>query len=302
MGRDATRQRDGTQSQSDSAQTGACPIFPADNPWNTPIDNAPVHKDSAKIIARVGGGLSLHPDFGTVYAGAPNGIPYVVVPGSQKRVPIRFTDYGSESDKGPYPLPADAPIEGGPQGTGDRHAIAVDLDNCMLYELYRAFPDGEGFKAASGAVFNMRSNKLRTIGWTSADAAGLPIFPGLVRYDEASKGEINHALRVTFEKTRKAYVLPATHWASNSTADDLPAMGLRFRLKASVDISSYSTTNQRILRALKKYGMFVADNGGDWFLSGSPSSSWNDDDLHKLKQIKGSDFEIVETGPIKTSF
>lgn len=281
-----------------------CSVFPANNPWNTDISSYSVHKNSAKYVANIGASESLHPDFGTVWAGAPNGIPYVIVPGNQPKVPIKFTDYPSESDPGPYPIPKNAPIEGGPNGTDDRHVIAVDMTNCMLYELFYAFPvsGGKSWKASSGAIFNMKSNKLRKIGWTSADAAGLPIFPGLVRYEEVKAGAIKHALRFTVVKSQKAYVLPATHWASSSTDPNRPPMGLRFRLKKSFNISGYSKDNQVILTALKKYGMIMADNGGDWFLSGAPNSKWNDSDLHKLKQVKGSDFEVVDTGPIKTSY
>lgn len=286
------------------AKPAVCPVFPANNPWNTDISAYPVHKNSANFITNIGAGESLHPDFGTVWAGAPNGIPYVIVPGGQPKVPIVYTDYGNQSDPGPFPIPDNAPIEGGSNGKGDRHVIAVDLTSCVLYELFNAFFQGagKGWKASSGAKFDLKSNKLRTIGWTSADAAGLPIYPGLVRYDEVQSGAIKHALRFTVNNSQKAYVLPATHYASSSTDANRPPMGLRLRLKASVKISGYSKSNQVILKALKTYGMIVADNGSDWFLSGAPDPKWNDSDLNKLKQIKGSDFEVVDTGPIKTSY
>ena len=286
--------------------TGAtCSVFPANNPWNTDISGYKVHKASASIIASIGAEKGLHPDFGTVYNGAPNGIPYTLVSKGQAKVPIVFTDYGDESDPGPYPIPQDAPVEGGAAGSGDRHVIAVDMSGCVLYELFNAWPQGKGkgWKASSGARFDMRSNKLRKIGWTSADAAGLPIYPGLVRQQEVAAGTISHALRFTVQKSRKAYVLPATHWASSSTNPAHPPMGLRLRLKASFDISGFSKSNQVILKALKAYGMFVADNGSDWFLSGAPSPKWDDDDLHKLKSgVKGKDFEVVDTGTIQTSY
>jgi hypothetical protein len=281
----------------------SCTVFPASNPWNTDISGSKVHASSAAFIASIGATKGLHPDFGTVWNGAPNGIPYVVVPGNQAKVPIVFTDYGNESDPGPYPIPPNAPIEGGANGTGDRHVIAVDMTGCVLYELFNAWPQPNGsWEASSGATFDMRSNNLRPIGWTSADAAGLPVYPGLVRRDEVKAGAINHALRFTVSKSQKAYVLPATHYASSSTDPNLPPMGLRLRLKASFDISGFSADNQVILTAMKKYGMFVADNGSDWFISGAPDPSWDDDDLAKLSQVKGSDFEAVDTGPIKTSY
>ncbi len=286
-------------------QGSACGVFPADNAWNTDISGHKVHKLSNSIIASIGLSKGLHPDFGTVYNGAPNGIPYVVVPKGQAKVPIQFTAYGDESDPGPYPIPDTAPVEGGPSGSGDRHVIALDMHGCMLYELFNAWPQGKGkgWKAASGARFDLRSNKLRKLGWTSADAAGLPIYPGLVRYDEVAAGAIKHALRFTVSKTRRAFVLPATHWASSSNDTARPPMGLRLRLKANFDISGFSKSNQVILRALKTYGMLVADNGSDWFLSGAPDKRWDDDDLHKLKQgVKGKDFEVVDTGPIRTTY
>jgi hypothetical protein len=276
-------------------------VFPADNAWNQDISNEPVDPNSANLIASIGLNTTLHPDFGTVWNGAPNGIPYVVVSGSQGRVPITFTAYGDESDPGPYPVPSDAPIEGGPNGTGDRHVIVIDRDNWKLYELYRAFPDGSGWSAESGAVFDLNSNALRPAGWTSADAAGLPIFPGLVRYDEVfGLREITHALRFTAARTRRAYVHPARHFASSNADPNLPPMGMRVRLKASFDISGYSPAVQVILRALKRYGMILADNGSNWYVSGAPDPRWNDDELRTLKTLRGSDFEVVRMGTVVT--
>jgi hypothetical protein len=276
-------------------------VFPADNPWNQDVSNEPVDPNSANLIAGMGLGTSLHPDFGTVWNGAPNGIPYVVVSGAQAKVPITFTAYGDESDPGPYPVPSDAPVEGGPSGTGDRHVIVIDRDNWKLYELYGAFPDGAGWSAESGAVFDLGSNALRPAGWTSADAAGLPVFPGLVRYDEVfGRREIAHALRFTAARTRRAYVHPARHFASSSTDPNLPPMGMRVRLKASVDVSGFSPAMQVILRALKRYGMILADNGSNWYVSGAPDPRWNDSELNTLKALKGSDFEVVKMGTVVT--
>jgi hypothetical protein len=276
-------------------------LFPADNAWNQDISNEPVDPNSANLVASMGLTTSLHPDFGTVYNGAPNGIPYVVVSGSQAKVPISFTAYGDESDPGPYPVPSDAPVEGGANGTGDRHVIVIDRDNWKLYELYRAFPGGAGWSADGGAVFDLNSNALRPAGWTSADAAGLPIFPGLVRYDEVfGLKEITHALRFTAARTRRAYVFPARHFASSNTDPNLPPMGMRVRLKATVDISGYSPAMQVILRALKKYGMILADNGSNWYVSGAPDARWNDSELNTLKGLKGSDFEVLKMGTVVT--
>jgi hypothetical protein len=278
-------------------------LFPSDNPWNQDISSLPADPNSNNLIASIGVNVSLHPDFGTVYAGAPNGIPYVVVSGSQPRVPINFTAYGDESDAGPYPVPPDAPVEGGPNGTGDRHVIVIDRDNWKLYELYYAFPlnAGASWNADGGALFDLTSNALRPAGWTSADAAGLPIFPGLVRYDEVfEQKEIKHALRFTAQFTRRAYVAPARHFASSDTSVNRPPMGMRVRLKASFNINGYSPAMQVILRALKTYGMILADNGSNWYVSGAPDSRWNDDELNTLKGIKGSDFEVVQMGTIIT--
>ena len=277
--------------------------FPADNPWNQDISNAPVDPNSNNLIASIGTNVNLHPDFGTFYNGAPNGIPYIVVAGTQPRVPINFLLYDDESDPGPYPVPPDAPIEGGPSSTGDRHVIVIDRDNWKLYEMGNSYPlnGGASWNASGGATFDLNSNALRPAGWTSADAAGLPIFPGLVRYDEVFElGEINHALRFTAQITRRAYVSPARHFASNNTDPNRPPMGMRVRLKASFNISTFSPRIQVILRALKKYGMFLADNGSNWFISGAPDPRWDDDELRALKTIAGSNFEVVQMGTIVT--
>jgi len=275
---------------------GGCQIFPADNPWNMDISKLPVHPNSANFVKSMsmGSNTSLHPDFSVE-----GGIPYVLVKGTQKRVPITF-EYPDESDPGPYPIPDNAPIEGGPKSDGDRHVLVVDTDNCKLYEVWRAFKVDVGWKGGSGAIFDLKTGKLRPLGWTSSDAAGLPVLPGLVRYDEVAAGAINHAIRFTCRKTQRGYILPATHWASSSHDPNLPPMGLRMRLKADYDISGFSKNNQVILTALKKYGIILADNGGDWFITGAPDSHWNDDELNLLKKVKGSDFEAVDTGKITT--
>ena len=279
------------------------PLFPPDNPWNQDISSLPVDPNSANLIASIGNNDPLHPDFGTFWRGVPNGIPYVVVAGTQPPVPINFTDWGAESDPGPYPVPRNAPIEGGPNSDGDRHVLVIDRDHWKLYEMYSAYPvnNGASWNAKSGALFDLKSNAVRPAGWTSADAAGLPIFPGLVRYDEVfEQREIKHALRFTVGHSRQAYVYPARHFAGGNPNPNLPPMGMRVRLKASFDISKYSPAIQVILRALRKYGMFVADNGPSWFLSGAPDPRWNDDELGMLKTIKGSNFEVVRMGTIVT--
>jgi hypothetical protein len=272
--------------------------FPADNPWNTDITHASVDSRSATLIASCGV-RNLHSDFGTTYAGAPNGIPYVVVNGGQAKVPVTF-DYSDESDPGPYPIPANAPIEGGASASGDRHVIVVDTNAWKLYELFDAHPmnNGASWHAGSGAVFDLNSNTLRPAGWTSADAAGLPTFPGLVRYDEAAEQHaINHALRFTCPRTRKAYVSPARHYASSDTSSALPPMGMRVRLKASFDTTGFTPTVRAILRAMMHYGMFVADNGSGWFVSGAPDPRWSDDEIATLSRVPSSAFEVIKTAP-----
>jgi hypothetical protein len=273
--------------------------FPADNPWNTDVSAQPVDAASATLIAACGL-RNLHADFGTVYNGAPNGIPYVLVGAGQPLVPVSF-QYADESDPGPYPIPSTAPIEGGSKSTGDRHVLVVDTAAWKLYELYAAYPNKTFTKwtAGSGAIFDLSSNALRPAGWTSADAAGLPIFPGLVRYDEAvQRGAIEHALRFTCPTTRRAYVDPARHWASTSTSASLPPMGMRVRLRASFDTTSFSPETRVILRAMMRYGMLLADNGSGWFVSGAPDARWNDTHLAELSRVPSTAFDVVQMGTI----
>lgn len=284
------------------ASLGGRRLFPDNNPWNTPVDQAPVDSNSDALIANIGLTTTLHPDFGANYLGGPFGIPYVVVAGTTPGVGITF-DYADESDPGPYPIPRDAPIEGGAASSGDRHVLVVDRDDWRLYELFAAYPvpGSSAWTAGSGAVFDLSSNALRPAGWTSADAAGLPILPGLVRYDEVVElGEIRHALRFTVRYSRRAYVDPARHWASSDTSAMRPPMGMRVRLKASYDISGFPPSARVILQALKTYGMFVADNGGDWFISGAPDARWNDAELNTLKRVPGSAFEVVRMTAVVT--
>ncbi len=281
-----------------SPTVGSCRVLPADNIWNTPVDQLIVSALSSTWVTTIGSTKTVHADFGSgVYDGAPIGIPFVTVPGTQTKYPATFT-YADESDPGPYAVPLTAPIEGGAQSTGDRHALAIDTDHCTLYELYAAYPQAAGWSAGAGAIFNLLSNALRPSGWTSTDAAGLPVFPGLLRYDEIAAGEIRHAIRFTVPQTQRAFVWPARHYASSLTGTQYPPMGARFRLRAGFDISGYSAANQVILRALKKYGMILADNGSAWYLSGAPDSRWNNDDLHNLGQIHGSDFEAVDVSSL----
>jgi hypothetical protein len=233
----------------------------------------------------------VHADFGSPRE---YGVPYVVVGPSQPRMPITFTEYGEESDPGPYPVPPDAPIESG----DDRHVLVLQSGACKLFELYHAERRGAGWDAGSGAVFDLRSNALRPEGWTSADAAGLPILPGLVRFDEVQAGQIRHALRFTVARTQRGYIHPATHFASSSTDASLPPMGLRLRVRGSFDVSGFSGQARVVLEALRRFGMIVADNGSSWFISGAADPRWNDDDLDQLKHVPGSAFEVVESGPI----
>lgn len=281
---------------------GDCSVFPADSAWNLDVSALPVRADSDTLVASMGTGDHVHPDFGTEWEGAPIGIPFVNVSESQPLVPIEFTAYGDESDPGPYPIPAGAPIEGGPDADGDRHLLVVDTDSCTLYELYRAFPQDDGsYEADSGAVFDLSRNDEHPMGWTSADAAGLPILPGLVRYEEVvEQGELRHAVRFTASRTRRGLIPPARHYASNSDDASLPPMGLRLRMKASYDCSSYSREARVICAGLKKHGLILADNGSDWYLSGAPDPRWDDDALGDLKQIPGSAFEAVDTGAMQT--
>lgn len=278
---------------------GGCSLFPADNPWNTRIDALPLHARSADYLKVMGTGTGLHPDFGTEWEGAPNGIPFVVVPDTQAMVPISF-DYDDESDPGPYPIPNNAPIEGGPDGDGDRHILVIRSGSCILYEIFDAHPGAARWTAGSGAIWHLGKNEVRPDSWTSADAAGLAILPGLVRYDEVyEKKEINHALRVTVSSAQKAFIHPATHSDGAGGHDAThPPMGLRLRLKASFDVSGFAEPIQVILRAMKTYGLMIADSGSNWYISGAPDERWDDEVLASLNRVHGSDFEAVETGPI----
>ncbi len=278
--------------------------FPADNAWNQDISAAPVDPASDAILSFIGKSTGLHADFGAgLWQGAPIGIPYVVVASStQPKVPVAFTAYGNESDPGPMPIPTTAPVEGGSASTGDRHVLVMDRDTCVLYELYNAHPQANGsWTADATAVWDLKSNALRPYGWTSADAAGLPVFAGLARYDEVASGAITHALRFTVPTTRKAFVLPATHWASSTTSTSAPPMGLRVRLKAGLDLSGYPPQARVILAALKRYGMILADNGSAWYLSGAPDDRWDNTQLATLSGIHGSDLEVVQMGTVYTS-
>jgi hypothetical protein len=273
-----------------------CPLFPRTSQWNMRVDRLPVHARSADIVRGIGLDAHMHADFGSgLWDGGPIGIPFTTVSRSQPRVPVAF-DYASESDRGPYPIPADVPIEGGRGADGDRHAIVVDRDSCKLYELYAAHPRAAGgWDAGSGAVWSLRSNKLRPRGWTSADAAGLPILPGLARYDEVKRGRIDHALRFTAPSTRRAFIYPARHVASDSTDPSLPAMGQRLRLRRGYAIKRFPRQARIVLRALKRYGMILADNGSPWYVSGAPDRRWDNDALHTLGEVPGSAFQVVDT-------
>ncbi len=278
-----------------SADLSGVPLFPADNYWHWDISQFKVHPNSDNFVGSIGRGTSLHPDFGTALEGEPWGIPYVLVDKNQPKIPINFTDYGDESDVGPYPIPLTANVEGGPASTGDRHVLAVDKDAKLLYEMFVAVPKNNRWDAACGAVFDLSANKMRTEGWTSADAAGLPILPGLVRYDEIAKGEINHAIRMTVDTSQNKYLWPARHAASRNSNPNSPPMGLRFRLKASTNISKFPRGALIVATAMKKYGLIVADNGGNWFISGAPDDRMPDDEINALKGLKGSDFEAILT-------
>lgn len=278
-------------SRSDLPHLGICQVFPADNVWNTPIDTLPKDKHAQDYVESIGPLHPVHPDFGS---NLNTGIPYTLIPPGTKRVKITF-DYREDSDLSNYPIPPNAPIEQGPNATGDRHILLVDERRCLLYEIYDAWPLPDGsWKAGSGIIMDLTSNALRPEGKTSADAAGLPILPGLVRYDEVVAGAINHALRFTVPKTQSAWVWPGRHKASKNPDVKLVPMGARFRLRADFDISKYSKTNQVIMKALKKYGMFMADNGSAMFISGVADKRWDDGDLHKLGDMKAEDFEAVD--------
>jgi hypothetical protein len=271
-----------------------CPIFPANNALNEEIASAPVNPDSAQYVESIGLTAHLHPDFGRNKS---YGIPFKVVSAKQAKVPIDFTEYAEESEKGPYPIPLNAPVEGAGEA-GDRHVLVLQRGTCMLYELYDAQRSGAGWKASNGAVFNLRSNALRPEGWTSADAAGLPILPLLARYPEVESGAIRHALRVTVPRTQKGYIHPATHFASSSSDASLPPMGLRLRLKADYSLAGFSGQALVILQALKRYGLIVADNGSPWYITGAPNGKWNEASLEQIKSVPGSAFEAVASGAI----
>ena len=273
---------------------GGCTVLPVNNIWNTPVDTLPVLSNSGPMVTTIGASTGFHADFGAgMWNGGPIGIPFITVSGTQTKYPATFL-YADESDTGPYAVPLNAPIEGGSSSTGDRHAIAIDTGHCVLYELYNAFPQTSSWSADSGAIFDLNSNALRPSGWTSADAAGLPIMPGLVTYDEVLSGEIKHAIRFTAPRSRHEYVWPARHYASSLTGSQYPRMGERFRLKAGFDISPYPADVQVILRAMKRYGIMLADNGSAWYISGQPDPRWNDSNLHTLGQLLGSNFEAVD--------
>jgi hypothetical protein len=276
-----------------AATVGGCPVFPRGNAWNQRVDRLPVHPRSAAIVRSIGSGATMHADFGSgLWDGGPIGIPFATVGRGQARVHVGF-DYASESYRGGYPIPRGVPIEGGPSADGDRHVIVVDRARCRLYELFAAFPRAGGWHAGSGATWNLRSNRLRPRGWTSADAAGLPIFPGLARYSEVKRGRIDHALRFTAPRTRRAYVYPARHFASDLTDPDLPAMGQRLRLKRGFPVKRFPRQARIVLKALKRYGMILADNGSSWYVSGAPDPRWSNDQLHTLGRVPGSAFEVV---------
>ena len=272
-------------------------VFSPDNPWNTDISKLPVDPHSDAYIAAIGANKPLHPDFGT----GTNGIPFQFVDHATRRSSVAFT-YADESDKGPYPIPPHPLIEGGPNATdGDRHMLLIDTDSSVLYELWQAVKGPDGWHAGSGAIWDLKTNATRPRGWTSADAAGLPVFPGLVRYDEVhEKRLIAHALRFTVQRSRRAYVSPASHWASSSSDPNLLPMGARLRLRHDFDVSSFDPDVQVILNALKTYGLILADNGSDFYVSGAPDDRWNDDLLHQLSRVKGSDLEVVELGEVVT--
>jgi hypothetical protein len=286
----------GTGGGGTSPMIGGCRVLPAGNAWNSKVDSLPVRNNSSALISNISATRNLHPDFG---GGGRYGIPYIVVPASEPKRAMNWTAYGDEADPGPYPIPPNAPVEGAPATDGDRHVLVLQKGTCHLYELYRGFWRGNHWDADVGVNWNLSSNALRPMGWTSADAAGLPILPGLVRYDEVAAGHIDHAVRFTVPSSQKGYILPATHYASSSTNPNLPPMGLRVRLKASYSLSRFRGQSLVILKALKTYGMIVADNGSPWFITGAADPRWNDDDLNQIKSVPGTAFEAVDTGPIR---
>ncbi|MDQ8046498.1 MAG: hypothetical protein REI11_17975 [Patulibacter sp.] len=286
---------------------GGCPVLPATSAFNQDVSSLPVDPRSTAYLTSIGISAHVHPDFGAADLGqGPGGfgIPYLVVAASQPLVPLTIGPDGfpDESNPGSYPIPLDAPVEGGNDPDGDRHVLVVRQGECRLYELYRAFAGTAGWTADGGAIWNLAdgSSPGRKPGWTSADAAGLPILPGLARYDEVAAGAIHHALRMTVSKTQQAYVAPANHWTGDSRDPNLPPMGLRLRMRADYDTSKFTGQSAVIATALKHYGLIVADNGSPWYISGAPSTSWSDDDLNQLKTIPGSAFEVVQTGSVVT--
>jgi len=283
-----------------AAKVGGCRLLPRDFPTNQRVDRLPVAGDSDAIVRSIGLDDGVHADFGSgLWDGGPIGIPVTVVGKAQAKSRVSF-EYADESDKGPYPIPPNVAIEGGRASDGDRHALIIDRDSCKLYELFALYPTvGGGWKAGSGAIFDLRSNKLRPAGWTSADAAGLAILPGLARYEDVARGRIEHALRFTVQDTRRAYVWPARHVASDKTDPDLPPMGMRFRLKKTYPIAGFPRQARIVLQALKEYGMIVSDNGSNWYVSGAPSPKWSNDQLHTLHRVPGSAFEVVDGTKLK---
>lgn len=270
-------------------------MFPADNVWHADVSGLALNGSSSAWVSSIGAGSHVHADFGSgEWGGGPIGIPSITVGAGQPLVPVTF-DYNDESDAGPYPIPSNAPIEGGPAANGDRHVIVVDSAACKLYEVYDAHPASPSWSAGSGAVWDLNSNALRPAGWTSADAAGLPILPGLVRYDEVAAGRIDHAIRFTAPRTQRAFIWPARHQAGSSNDPSLPPMGAWFRLRADYDTSRLGPEAKVIAQAMKTHGIILADNGSSWYLSGSPDERWNNDDLHTLDPIKGSDFVAVDS-------
>ncbi|WP_405089777.1 hypothetical protein OG767_18935 [Micromonospora sp. NBC_01392] len=277
-----------------SAPARPCTVFPADNVWHADVSRLPVHARSSAMIGAIGAGATVHADFGSgQWAGAPIGIPVTVVAAGQRKVPVTF-GYADESDPGPYPIPPDAKVEGGPAGTGDRHVIVWDRAACRAYELFDAHRSGAGWRAGSGAVFDLRANRMRPAGWTSADAAGLSVLAGLVRYEEVAAGRIDHAIRVTVPRTRTGWTWPAGHSASSATDPALPQLGQRLRLKRSVDLSGLPRQARIVAEAMRRHGLIVADHGSAWFVSGAPDPRWDNDALHALDRLRGSDFEVVD--------
>ena len=293
----------GSMSTGQGASLNGFLPFPTDNLWNKDISASPVDPNSTAIINFIGASIGLHADFGAgQYNNSTIGIPYSVVGSSQALIPVNFTAYGDESDAGPMPIPLTAPIEGYPNpGNGDRHVLVLDNSNCFLYELYSAYPQSNRWDAGSSAVWDLLANEQRPYTWTSADAAGLPIFPGLIRYDEVAAGHINHAIRFTVQHSSAGMTPPASHFASNSSDPHAPPMGMRIRLKSSFNIATFSAANQVILNAMKKYGMIVADNGSSMYISGAPDDRWSNDDLHNLGSVTAGNFEVVQISPLYTS-